>query len=79
MSGQYQVINHNHSKLYCERLLFESTQLVSHTVIVFQKLFLADFQEDTVFLMAMQCEEPGKKIQITEPRLPKGLQYEQFA
>ena len=35
-----------------------------------------DFQEDTVFLMAMQCEEGGKKIQITEPRfksIPRGL------
>ena len=35
-----------------------------------------DFQEDTVFLMAMRCEEALKIIQITKPRfpsIPRGL------
>ena len=53
-----------------------STQLVSHTVIVFQTLLLMDSQGDIVFLMAMRCEEAGKKIQIRGPRfpsIPRGL------
>ena len=34
----------------------------------FFQVFLMDSQEDTVFLMAMRCEEAGKKIQISLPK-----------